>query len=121
MKFFLPGLYFVCVYLLPPEAKVSGNLSPYIEIKSVISDSIPPLRVNYKIITNTDHSYGYDIFINGMLRVHQPAIPGMQGARGFLRKADAKKVASLVITKVQKGLMPPTIETRELDSLRIKF
>lgn len=121
MNSFLPGLYFVCIYMLPPDAKVSSNLSPYIEIKSVICDSVPHMRVNYKIITNTDHSYGYDIFINGMLRVHQPAIPGMQGVRGFLRKVDAKKVASLVIKKVQKGLMPPTIETRELDSLRIKL
>src|SRR5579871_2074096 len=121
MKLFLPGLYFVCVYLLSPGATVSGSLSANLGTKPGICDSVPRLRVDYRIITNTDHSYGYDIFINGMLRVHQPAIPGMQGSRGFQRKGDARKVASLVVKKVQKGLMPPTIETRELDSLRIKL
>jgi hypothetical protein len=120
MKIFLPGLYFVCVYLLPAGAKARDNLSPSFELKPVRCDSVPHLRVNYQIITNTDHSYGYDIFINGKLRVHQPAIPGMQGVSGFSRKSDAKKVAGLAVKKVQEGLMPPTIETRELDSLRIK-
>lgn len=102
----LPGFYFVCICLLSPCVKVG--------------DSVPQLRVNYRIITNTDRTYGYDIFIDGKLRVHQPAIPGVQGTRGFLRKADAKKVAGLVVKKVQSGLMPPTVEARELDSLRIK-
>jgi hypothetical protein len=121
MNFFLAGLYFVCVCMIPPDAKACSNLSPHIETKSVTRDSVPNLRVNYQLITNTDHSYGYDIFINGILRVHQPTIPGMPGVRGFMRKEDAKKVASLVVKKVQNGMMPPTIETRELDSLRIKL
>lgn len=118
---FLHGCYFVCVFMLPSGPRATDNRPPYIDIKPVICDSVPVLRVNYKIITNTDHSYGYDIFVNRKLLVHQPIIPGKQGVGGFPRKADAQKVAGLVIKKIQKGLMPPTIETKELDSLRIKF
>jgi len=45
----------------------------------------------------------------------------MPGKKGFQRKADAEKVAKLVIKKIQKGMMPPTVEKKELDSLSIKF
>ena len=118
---FLRGFYFVCVFMLPSSSKAAGNMSPYIGIKPAICDSVPHTHVNYKIITNTDRSYGYEIFVNSKLLVHQPVIPGRQGVSGFTRKADAKKVAILVVKKVQKGLIPPTIEIKELDSLRIKF
>ena len=122
MKFLVRCLYFVCVYLLSPGARAAGCVPalPHIEVKPVICDSVPHQRVHYQIITNTDHSYGYDVYVNGMLRVHQPSIPGLPGERGFQRKGDAKKVAGLVVKKVEKGMMPPTIERRELDSLQIK-
>jgi hypothetical protein len=121
MNFLLSGFYFFCLYMLPPGIEGTSNPVPYTGIKPAVYDSIPSIRVNYKIITNTDHSYGYDVFINGILRIHQPVIPGMPGKRGFPRRGDAKKVACLAIKKVRNGFMPPTIAKRELDSLRIKF
>jgi hypothetical protein len=75
----------------------------------------------YRIISSAGNTYGYDIMVKGRLLVHQPTIPGMPGNKGFARKSNAEKVARLVMKKIQKGLMPPTIEKRELDSLKIKF
>ncbi|MEP7109700.1 MAG: DUF4907 domain-containing protein [Ferruginibacter sp.] len=75
----------------------------------------------YRIISSSGDTYGYDILVKGRLLVHQPTIPGMPGNKGFARKSDAEKTARLVIKKIQMGIMPPTIERRELDSLRIKF
>jgi len=75
----------------------------------------------YRIIPSEGHTYGYDISINNKLLIHQPNIPGMEGNKGFEKKSDAEKVARLVIKKIQKGIMPPTVEKKELDSLRIKL
>ncbi|WP_431216378.1 DUF4907 domain-containing protein [Puia sp. P3] len=104
-----------------PGIGEASNPAPCADNMSAVFDSVAHLRISYKLITNTDHSYGYDVFINGVLKIHQPVIPGMMGTRGFSRKADAKKVASLAIKKIQNGFMPPTIGRRELDSLRIKL
>jgi len=75
----------------------------------------------YRIIPAEGNTYGYEILVKNKLLIHQPNIPGMPGKKGFQRKADAEKVAKLVIKKIQKGMMPPTVEKKELDSLSIKF
>ena len=75
----------------------------------------------YRIIPAEGNTYGYEILVKNKLLIHQPNIPGMPGNKGFQRKTDAEKTAKLVIKKIQKGMMPPTIEKKELDSLGIKF
>lgn len=75
----------------------------------------------YRIIPGADNTYGYDILVKNRLLIHQPHIPGRPGNKGFVNKSEAEKVAGLVIKKMQMGIMPPTIEKRELDSLKIKY
>jgi hypothetical protein len=101
--------------------KVGVTTLPLNKEQLIPTDTVPHMAMHYEILTNKDSSYGYDVYVNGKLLVRQPSIPGMAGAKGFLRKADAKKVATLVIKKIQQGLMPPTIVKRELDSLKIKY
>lgn len=43
----------------------------------------------------------------------------MPGNEGFNTKKDAMKVAELVIAKVKKGEMPPTISAEELAALKL--
>lgn len=76
-------------------------------------------KLTYQITNNPDRTFGYDIFKNGKLFVHQPTIPGRPGMAGFKTKADAEKVAKLVIGKIRKGIMPPTVEEKELKNLKI--
>lgn len=78
-----------------------------------------PDSLRYTIIQVNNNQYGYDIFVNGQLRIHQPTIPGQPGTTGFKNKADSKKVALLVIDKINKGIMPPTITQDELKNLGI--
>jgi hypothetical protein len=97
------------------------------------ANSSPPLKAffmqvsagdttyTYRIIPSEGNTYGYDISINNKLLIHQPNIPGMEGNKGFEKKSDAEKVARLVIKKIQKGIMPPTVEKKELDSLNAKY
>jgi hypothetical protein len=76
-------------------------------------------NLSYKIISSVNKTWGYDIYNNGKLFIHQPSIPALPGNTGFKVKADAEKVAQLVISKVKKGEMPPTLTTQELTALNV--
>ncbi len=75
--------------------------------------------VRYQLIHSESHGYGYDIFVNNTLFVHQPTIPCLPGNKGFKTKSDAKKVATLVIAKIKKGQIPPSVSISEMEKLGI--
>lgn len=75
--------------------------------------------MSYKIISATNGSWGYDIYTNLKVTIHQPIIPGRPINEGFKTKEDAEKVAKLVIEKMKKGEMPPTVTQEELKNLGI--
>ncbi len=81
---------------------------------------VDPLSANnrpetrYQIIAAINNTWGYDIYSDNRLIIHQPTIPGMPGNEGFNTKADAENVARLVIEKVNKGEIPPTVTEEEL-------
>lgn len=75
----------------------------------------------YKLetFTTSDGRYGYDIYHDTSLVIHQPVIPAAQGNVAFENKNDAEKVGELVIQKLEHKVMPPSVTTDELDSLGI--
>jgi hypothetical protein len=108
-------LLIICVALTPAiyaHSSFSG--------KTNVIQSLPE-DTTYRIIPSEGNTYGYEILVKNKLLIYQTNIPGMPGNKGFVKKSDAEKVARLAIKKMQKGIMPPTIEKRELDSLKIKF
>src|SRR6476659_6054575 len=58
-------------------------------------------KLTYKIIDAPNHTYGYDVLAGGRLAIHQKSMPAMPGNEGFKTKADASKVAQLVIGKIK--------------------
>ena len=50
----------------------------------------------FKIINADDNTFGYDIYSERRLIIHQNSIPALPGDRGFTTKANAEKVAKLV-------------------------
>jgi hypothetical protein len=76
-------------------------------------------KLTYKIIDAPNHSFGYDVYANGKLLIHQASIPAMPGNEGFKTKADAEKVAQLVMGKIRKGEMPPTVMVEEMKKLKV--
>jgi hypothetical protein len=76
-------------------------------------------KLTYKIIAVPKHTYGYDVFADGRLMIHQTSAPALPGNTGFKTKEDASKVALLVIEKIKKGEMPPTISTDEMKKLKV--
>lgn len=63
--------------------------------------------------------WGYDIFINGKLYIHQPNIPAVSGNKGFLKEENAAKIAELVIEKLKNNIFPPSVGLSELESLQV--
>lgn len=77
--------------------------------------------LQFKIIPAPNNTWGYDILKDRKVFIHQPNRPGMAGTSGFATKNDATKVALLVIAKIKKGEMPPTVTLQELRALHIQF
>ena len=76
-------------------------------------------KLAYKIIDAPNNTYGYDVLADGRLLIHQKSIPAMPGNDGFKTKADASRVAQLVIGKIKKGEMPPTVTIEEMKKLKV--
>lgn len=77
--------------------------------------------ITFKIIPLADHTFGYDIFSGSHRMIHQSSVPGLPGNNGFRRKKDAQLVAELVIEKLIKKIMPPTVTLHEMDSLEVSY
>lgn len=82
------------------------------------SEELKNLKLSYKIISSPHSTFGYDIYSDDKLLIHQPAIPGMQGNDGFTGKPEAERVASLVVKKINAGEMPPTVTLEEMKKLK---
>jgi hypothetical protein len=75
-------------------------------------------NITYNIIPAANNTWCYDILMEGRLFIHQPTAPGLPGNEGFKTKEAAAKVAELVISKMKKGEMPPSITIEEMKNLK---
>lgn len=75
----------------------------------------------YRFVTLFDAQigWGYDIYLDDALKIHQPHIPVIQGIQGFKNAYDAELVAKKVIEKLENGIMPPTLSEQELNELGV--
>jgi len=70
-------------------------------------------------VNEYENGWGYSISQNSKPIIIQKHIPSMPGVSGFDNKEKAKKCGEYIIFKLEKGLFPPTITIRELDSLEV--
>ncbi|MCY7306990.1 MAG: DUF4907 domain-containing protein [Rhodoferax sp.] len=75
--------------------------------------------LTHAIIEAPNGTFGYDVFSDGKLFLHQTNLPGQPGVEGCKTREDVEKLAAFVITKIKKGEMPPTVTTEELKTLGI--
>jgi len=78
------------------------------------SSTVAKPQVTYKLISGEHNTWGYDIYIEGKLRIHQPSVPALPGNDGFKTKDQCKIAAKLVIEKIRAGKMPPSVTADEL-------
>ena len=76
-------------------------------------------KLTCKIIDAPNHTFCYDVYADDRLLIHQTSIPALPGNEGFKTKADAEKVALLVIDKIRRGEMPPTVSIEEMKILKV--
>ena len=70
--------------------------SAYAQQKKVLNDSD---NLSYRIIAAENTGWGYDIFQNNRLLIHQPSRPALPGNTGFSTKKQAEVVAKIVKSK----------------------
>ncbi len=77
-------------------------------------------QLTFSIIDAPNGTFGYDILSDGKLFIHQTNIPGQPGNEGCKTREQAEKLAGLIVEKMKKGEMPPTVTTEELKALKIQ-
>ncbi|AWV98075.1 DUF4907 domain-containing protein [Arcticibacterium luteifluviistationis] len=80
----------------------------------------PSSSYSYKVLELDKDQFGYEIRKDNQLLISQNYIPGRAGNSSFSNSKDAEKVASLMISKLENGVFPPTINLSEIDSLLTK-
>lgn len=78
--------------------------------------SIDSSGLQVKVIKSNE-GWGYDIYKDGQHFIHQPHMPVVGGKIPFKNEATAIKVGEYVLNKIEQGIMPPSINKTELDSL----
>lgn len=113
--YLLFALAFICLTSVSAQVPDSspGNIS------FPKAEAFAQSKFSYKIIPAEGKGFGYDIFSDGKLLIHQPVRPGMPGKDGFASEESAKKVAELVIEKINKGEMPPTVTDEEMKKIKV--
>jgi hypothetical protein len=81
-------------------------------------DAFKIAKITHQLIPGLNNTWGYDILVDNKLTIHQPSIPSLPGNDGFKTKESAEKVAKLVIQKMKKGEMPPSIDAEEMKKLK---
>ena len=107
--FILAGFLFLCSKRMQTIEDVAlQEVHPYkdAEIKAVL-------------IPSENNTFGYDIYLHDAILIHQPSRPSLPGNSGFATEEDAMKVAELVIKKIRKNEMPPTVTIEELHALGV--
>ena len=90
-----------------------------VAIKDVSADTNVKLKVKTYQNDNTIKGWGYDVYADGVLYIHQPHIPAVPGNKGFQSAQQAETAGNFAVYKIRNNIMPPTISVKELDSLGV--
>ena len=121
MKYSIRNRFLLLVIIALTQIDLQAGSSPRLQEKSrftATSQTDKSKNIYYKVIRAAGDSYGYDIYVDGKLYIHQLTIPGMPGNHGFRSKESAEKVAQLVKDKLLKGEARPTVTMAELKQLK---
>ena len=73
-------------------------------------------KLTFKVIESPNETYGYDIYADDRLVIHQPNVPGTNSTDGFKTRQAAGKVAKLIVDKLREG-KSASISVKEMKEL----
>ncbi len=79
----------------------------------------PSTGYSYRVIAAAEGTFGYEILRDGTPYIRQTTIPGRPGVGGCITQEQAERLALLVLIKLKRNILPPTVTPAELDSLGI--
>ncbi|MBL4650928.1 MAG: DUF4907 domain-containing protein [Aureispira sp.] len=119
MKHLLIFISFLMAVACSNEAKKTTPPIPEVTTTVLEERTEPQIQeFSYETIQN-ENGWGYNILLAGKLFIRQPNIPSIPGNKGFADEEKAKKVAEFITYKIQNGIMPPSTNKQELDSLGV--
>lgn len=74
-------------------------------------------KLTARIIEAPNGTFGYEVLSDNKLFVRQTNVPGRPGNSGCPKREQAEKLSALVIEKIKRGEMPPTVSLEELKNL----
>ena len=93
-----------------------------IALLSIIAcNKSPDKKFNIKI-TKTESGYFYDIYKKNKIIIHQPNIPAAIGDQQFKDSIQCKKIAQLVVNKLEHKIFPKiTIEELKANNVQFRY
>ena len=74
---------------------------------------------SFQTTFDSQKGWGYQLLDSGKVFINQPHIPAVSGNEGFSSEEKAITCAEFALSKVQLGMIPPTLTKDELDSLGV--
>ena len=90
-----------------------------VSINVIYKKRVDKIHLHVKAIA-VGNGWGYDVYANDSILIHQPYIPAIEGNKSFTTKEQAITIGQLVINKF-KTHQSPTISVHELDSCKVVF
>lgn len=121
---FFAGILFSCsgnseketveIHITAPDQENSPSLS------SFSSENISVKTFEVKDSTSGKSlGWGYDIYLDDRLTIHQPIIPAVEGNLHFNTEENARKTGTFAAEKIKHSGSMPTLSIQELDSLGV--
>jgi hypothetical protein len=77
------------------------------------------LAYTYRLLPAPNSTFGYEVSQGSRPVIRQLSVPGRPGRAGFAQAGQAQATAALVVAKLRRGHLLPTITRAELDSLGV--
>lgn len=101
-------MYKYCIFLILILGALFSNTTSA-QVKDIYS---------YHVIKAPNNTWGYDIYKENKLVIHQTSKPAIEGNMGFSSVSKAQAVATIIIKKLRAGIIPPTITRAEIENVK---
>lgn len=108
----------VCIIIISGCAKERDSKSNQKQEDTHTKRPYADAKIEIKTFSTAD-GWGYDIYVWDSVYIHQQHRPAVPGNRGFNTEKEAQKVAEVVVRKMRKNEIPPTVTVDEMKNLGV--